>query len=107
MKQNVRANIVSGTSSVQLLINTAPEHSTAIQVGSNTLSTKKVELTSDAINADGTPLDLTDSGVLWAEVAASGLTTYFSGDQSLITGVRITSLNAVSAIQYSVTQVKS
>ncbi len=108
MKTNTRANIpVSGGSQNQVVIATAPEFATAIMVASNLLATKKVELTSDARLSTGLPIDdMEDSGVLWAEVAGSANTTYFSGDQKLITGVRITSLNAVSAIEYSVTQVK-
>lgn len=106
MKTNVRAN-VPATSSTEVVIATAPEFITAIQVGSNVAATKKVELTSDALDSAGAKLeDMEDSGILWAEVAASGLTTYFSGNQALITGVRITALNGASAIQYSVTQVR-
>ena len=103
---NIRGNmpaIALGSAQV-VFIGTNPHKPAAVAVDKNG-ENATVFLTTDCKNSDGTKLtSLSNSGIIWNEVSASGTTNYFAGDSTLVSGIKIEGSPSSSAIQYSVTQ---
>lgn len=104
MDTDNRGQITVGGGETPVIISLNPHKLAAIHVNSG-LENAKVSVTTDLRHSGGTRLSsMAQTGIMWHEVAASGVVDYFAGDSTLLTGTKIEGAPGTSSIQYNVTQ---